>query len=439
MERTAYQKLLNWKENTPRRPLIVTGANHTGKTALLRRFGENCYRQAVSIDFRKNENARALFNRIADPRRLVSEMERQTGLRLEDGTLLIFDEVQACARALASLKYFPKEVPGLDIVCAGRLPVVSHMIASRLPRGSVDLLELQPLDFCEFLEATGREALAAPLRADDPAAAMPDSPLYEKALREYLFVGGLPDVVEAFAQRGDFAEVRRMQLAILQKEDELLEEDAPEALRARIRLIRRSMPAQLARKDNKFRYELVREGTRARDCEAALLWMREAGQVLLCPRLREPAAPIAEHADPRGFVLYLSDVGLLSCLLDLSPDAPVYGPGENAPAVQFAFGELARRGLSPGSWSARRATSAIDLIAEADGRIVPVDVRSGADPQAKSLRVFRERFAPKLAVRTSLSELSEEHGLLTLPLWAIRTLPSFLALRTEQGAAEPVR
>ncbi len=427
MERTAYQKLLDWKERTPRRPLIVTGANHTGKTALLRRFGENCYPQAVCIDFRKNEGARALFDRIADPRRLVSEMERQTGLRLETGTLLIFDEVQACARALASLKHFPKEVPGLDIVCAGRQPVISRMIESRLPRGSVDLLELQPLDFCEFLEATGREALAGPLRADDPAAAMPDSPLYEKALQEYLCVGGLPDVVEAFAAHGDLAEVRRMQRAILQKEDELLEEDAPEALRARIRRVRASLPAQLARKDDKFRYELVREGARARDFEAALDWMREAGQIRLCPRLKEPAAPIEEHADPRGFVLHLTDVGLMSCVLDLPVDAPVYGLGANAPAVRFAFGELARRGLALGCWSARRATSAIDLIAEADGRIVPVDVRSGADPQAKSLRVFRERFAPKLAVRTGLSELSEEDGLLTLPLWAVRTLPAFLA------------
>ena len=269
MYRIAMEKLLKWKESKRRKPLIIEGARQVGKTWLMKEFGRLYYTDTVYINFDSNSRMAELFASDLDTERLIMGLELYSGRKIDpDHTLLIFDEVQEVPRALSSLKYFYENAPEYHIVCAGSLLGIALHEGTSFPVGKVDFLKLFPLSFKEFLMAAGKERYAELLSKQDYPMITSFKQTYIDALKQYYFVGGMPEAVQSFAENKDFNEVREIQKRILAAYEQDFSKHAPNEIVPKIRMLWNSIPSQLARKNKKFVYGLVREGARAKDYDA---------------------------------------------------------------------------------------------------------------------------------------------------------------------------
>ncbi len=276
MYRIAMEKLLKWKESKRRKPLIIEGARQVGKTWLMKEFGRLYYTDTVYINFDSNSRMAELFASDLDTERLIMGLELYSGRKIDpDHTLLIFDEVQEVPRALSSLKYFYENAPEYHIVCAGSLLGIALHEGTSFPVGKVDFLKLYPLSFKEFLMATGKERFAELLNKQDYPMITSFKQTYIDALKQYYFVGGMPEAVQSFAENKDFNEVREIQKRILAAYEQDFSKHAPNEIVPKIRMLWNSIPSQLARENKKFVYGLVREGARAKDYETAILWLSD--------------------------------------------------------------------------------------------------------------------------------------------------------------------
>ncbi len=274
MYRIAMEKLLKWKESKRRKPLIIEGARQVGKTWLMKEFGKLYYTDTVYINFDSNSRMAELFASDLDTERLIMGLELYSGRKIDpDHTLLIFDEVQEVPRALSSLKYFYENAPEYHIVCAGSLLGIALHEGTSFPVGKVDFLKLFPLSFKEFLMAAGKERYAELLSKQDYPMITSFKQTYIDALKQYYFVGGMPEAVQSFAENKDFNEVREIQKRILAAYEQDFSKHAPNEIVPKIRMLWNSIPSQLARENKKFVYGLVREGARAKDYETAILWL----------------------------------------------------------------------------------------------------------------------------------------------------------------------
>ena len=280
MYRIAMEKLLKWKESKRRKPLIIEGARQVGKTWLMKEFGRLYYTDTVYINFDSNSRMAELFASDLDTERLIMGLELYSGRKIDpDHTLLIFDEVQEVPRALSSLKYFYENAPEYHIVCAGSLLGIALHEGTSFPVGKVDFLKLFPLSFKEFLMAAGKERYAELLSKQDYPMITSFKQTYIDALKQYYFVGGMPEAVQSFAENKDFNEVREIQKRILAAYEQDFSKHAPNEIVPKIRMLWNSIPPQLARENKKFVYGLVREGARAKDYETAILWLSDCGLV----------------------------------------------------------------------------------------------------------------------------------------------------------------
>ena len=280
MYRIAMEKLLKWKESKRRKPLIIEGARQVGKTWLMKEFGRLYYTDTVYINFDSNSRMAELFASDLDTERLIMGLELYSGRKIDpDHTLLIFDEVQEVPRALSSLKYFYENAPEYHIVCAGSLLGIALHEGTSFPVGKVDFLKLFPLSFKEFLMAAGKERYAELLSKQDYPMITSFKQTYIDALKQYYFVGGMPEAVQSFAENKDFNEVREIQKRILAAYEQDFSKHAPNEIVPKIRMLWNSIPSQLARENKKFVYGLVREGARAKDYETAILWLSDCGLV----------------------------------------------------------------------------------------------------------------------------------------------------------------
>ena len=280
MYRIAMEKLLKWKESKRRKPLIIEGARQVGKTWLMKEFGRLYYTDTVYINFDSNSRMAELFASDLDTERLIMGLELYSGRKIDsDHTLLVFDEVQEVPRALSSLKYFYENAPEYHIVCAGSLLGIALHEGTSFPVGKVDFLKLFPLSFKEFLMATGKERFAELLSKKDYPMITSFKQTYIDALKQYYFVGGMPEAVQSFAENKDFNEVREIQKRILAAYEQDFSKHAPNEIVPKIRMLWNSIPSQLARENKKFVYGLVREGARAKDYETAILWLSDCGLV----------------------------------------------------------------------------------------------------------------------------------------------------------------
>ena len=433
MFRHAMNDLIRWKQSSDRKPLIIRGARQVGKTWLMKEFGRLHYEQTVYINFENNGRMKTLFEGDLNPDRLISGIELVSGQKADpEKTLLIFDEVQEVPRALTSLKYFNEDAPEYQIVCAGSLLGIALHPGTSFPVGKVTYLDLYPLSFLEFLSAVEMERFAEVLLHADLSFASAFRQDYERALKEYYFTGGMPEVVRAFAQNRDFDEVREIQRRILASYEQDFSKHAPNEIVPRIRMLWNSIPGQLSRENKKFVYGLIREGARAREYEQALLWLSDCGLVHQLHRVSVPGIPLKIYEDLKAFKLYLADVGLLSCMAGLRKETILDGSGlfvefKGALTEQYVMQQLVltqRDGLF--YWSAEKGTAEVDFLMDWQGIPVPIEVKAETNLQAKSLKVFREKYQPKISVRTSLSDYKEEEWLLNLPLWAVDVLPELL-------------
>lgn len=276
MYRFAMETLYQWKENKYRKPLIIEGARQVGKTWLMKEFGQKAYKDTVYINFDSNSRMAELFSMDLNTERLILGLELYTGRKIDSNTtLLIFDEVQEVPKALSSLKYFCEDAPQYHIICAGSLLGLALHSGTSFPVGKVDFLKLYPLSFREFLMATGKERFAQLLDSNDFSMSTAFKHIYIDALKLYYFVGGMPEAVLHFSENNDFNQVRHIQQRILAAYEQDFSKHAPNEIVPRIRMLWNSIPSQLAKENKKFLYGLVREGGRAKDYEAAIMWLSD--------------------------------------------------------------------------------------------------------------------------------------------------------------------
>ena len=429
MERTAMQKLYRWKASKRRKPLIIEGARQVGKTWLMKEFGRRAYRDTVYLNFDSNSQMAELFASDLDPKRLILGVELYTGKKIDpEHTLLIFDEVQEVPRALSSLKYFQEEAPQYHIICAGSLLGIALHEGTSFPVGKVDFLSLYPLSFQEFLSATAGERFADLLDRKDYAMVTAFKQTYLDALKQYYFVGGMPEAVQSFADERDFQAVREIQTRILAAYEQDFSKHAPLEIVPKIRMVWNSIPSQLAKENKKFIYGLVREGARAKDYEAAILWLCDCGLVHKVSRVNAPGVPLKAYEDLKAFKLFLLDVGLLGCMTGLRARTLVEGSDlfvefKGALTEQYVCQQLKTiEDLGVYYYTNDRGSCEVDFVVDTGEDIVPVEVKAEVNLKAKSLKTYHEKFAPARSIRTSMADYKQEEWLLNLPLYAIETL-----------------
>lgn len=431
MYRMAMENLLAWKQSRRRKPLIIEGARQVGKTWLMKEFGRQAYGDTVYINFDSNARMAELFASDLDTKRLVLGLELYAGRKIDpENALLIFDEVQEVPRALAALKYFCEDAPQYHIVCAGSLLGIALHRGTSFLVGKVDFLKLYPLSFQEFLMAIGKKQFSELLDQQDFSMITSFRETYADALKQYYFVGGMPEAVESFAENQDFNEVRQIQKRILAAYEQDFSKHAPNEVVPRLRMLWNSIPAQLAKENKKFIYGLVREGARAKDYETALLWLSDCGLVHRVSRVNAPGIPLRAYEDMRAFKLFVLDVGLLGCMTGLHQRTLLDG---NALFVEFK-GALTEQyvcqqlktlaDLELCYYTNDRGSCEVDFVVDTGGRVMPLEVKAETNLRAKSLKTYREKFSPELAIRTSMADYRKEDGLVNLPLYAIGQIGS---------------
>lgn len=429
MYRIAIEKLYKWKNSKRRKPLIIEGARQVGKTWLMKEFGKQAYSDTVYINFDSNTRMADLFAVDLDTDRLILGLELYAGRKIDsDNTLLIFDEVQEVPKALASLKYFYENAPQYHIVCAGSLLGIALHQGTSFPVGKVDFLKLYPLSFSEFLMATGNERFAKLLKKQDFEMITNFKQTYIDALKQYYFVGGMPEAVQSFAESKDFNEVRTIQKRILAAYEQDFSKHAPNEIVPKIRMLWNSIPSQLARENKKFIYGLVREGSRAREYETAIMWLSDCGLVHKVSRVNAAGIPLKAYEDLKAFKLFIVDVGLLGCMTGLHQRTLLDGDDlfvefKGALTEQYVCQQLKTiEDLGIYYYTNDRGSCEIDFVIDTGEQIIPIEVKAETNLRAKSLKTYRERFEPELSVRTSMTDYKKEDWLLNLPLYAIEQI-----------------
>lgn len=429
MYRVAIAELYKWKESRHRKPLIIQGARQVGKTWLMKEFGCQAYADTVYINFDSNSRMAELFASDLDTDRLVMGIELYAGRKINpDSTLLIFDEIQEVPRALSSLKYFCENAPQYHIVCAGSLLGIALHEGTSFPVGKVDFLPLYPLSFKEFLMAVAGERFAGLLNYLDFQMIASFKQTYIDALKQYFFIGGMPEAVQSFVEERDFNAVRNIQKRILAAYEQDFSKHAPIEIVPKIRMIWNSIPSQLARENKKFVYGLVREGGRAKEYEAAIMWLCDCGLVHKVSRVNASGIPLKAYEDLKAFKLFMVDVGLLGCMTGLRQRTLLDGNAlftefKGALTEQYVCQQLKAVGdLTVFYYTNDRSSCEIDFVVDTGEQIVPIEVKAEINLKAKSLKTYREKFSPELSVRTSMADYKREDWLLNLPLYAVEEI-----------------
>lgn len=440
MYRSKLADLVAWKNSPDRKPLIIRGARQTGKTWLMREFGEKHYAKTVYINFEKSKRLAGLFADDFDIPRIIVALQAESGLIITSGdTLLIFDEIQEVPQAITALKYFHEDGAGYHVIAAGSLLGLAIHEGVSFPVGKVVLMDLSPMTFTEFLEAAGESALVEMLHSGDWKLITVFKSKYIERLRQYYFVGGMPEAVAQFARDQDFKKVREIQEQILDTYELDFSKHAPEDIIPRIRMLWNSVPSQLARENRKFIYGAVREGSRARDYEMALSWLIDCRQVHKVCRVSKPAMPLKAYEESNAFKLFLVDTGLLAAMGDLDARTlleghAVFSEFKGALTEQYVYQQLAdNEAFSVYYWSAERSSAEVDFILQYKNIIVPVEVKAEENLHSKSLRAFRDKFSPFVSVRSSMSDYRREEWLINLPLYALSEIGNVLDRQGSQG------
>lgn len=429
MERYKLNELIAWKNHPKRKPLIIRGARQVGKTWLIKEFGRTQYRQCVYINF---ENATALqdiFLYDFDIPRIIQTLQIYARMQITaEDTLIVFDEVQTVERGLTSLKYFYENAPQFHIIAAGSLLGMGLHSQISFPVGKVNFLDLRPLSFYEFLYAINEKQLADVLLQQDWQTVSIFHQKLVEYLKTYLYVGGMPEVVETYINTNNFEEVRQAQREILTAYEADFSKHAPVEIVPRIQMIWRSIPAQLAKENKKFVYGLIREGARAKDFELGIEWLCNCGLFLKSQRVSKPSIPLIAYQDASVFKLFLLDVGLLSAMsmLDihtLIEKDRIFTEFKGALTEQYVMQQLRLDSESYiGYWTNERSTAEVDFVIQQKGEIIPVEVKAETNIRARSFKLFCEKYHPTKAIRTSMLEYKQEDWMVNLPLYAIESI-----------------
>lgn len=429
MYRNAMNDLQRWKIKKDRKPLVIRGARQVGKTWLMKTFGETAYEKTVYVSFDNNRQMHDLFSSDMKIERLITGLELYSGHKITPAdTLLIFDEIQEAPKALTALKYFYENAPEYQILCAGSLLGVALHQGTSFPVGKVEFMDLYPLSFGEFMRAMGKEQFVTLLdeRSFDLATTFKQE--YIDLLKYYYYVGGMPEVVSRFAQNRDFNEARHIQQQILMAYEQDFSKHAPNEVIPKIRMLWNSIPSQLSKENKKFIYGLVKDGSRAKEFEMAMLWLVDCGLIHKIHNVTTPNLPLKAYEDLKAFKLFILDVGLLSCMVRLNQSVLLDGNElfkefKGALTEQYVLQQL--KTLSPLEayyWTNDRGSAELDFLIDTGQRIVPIEVKAETNLKAKSLKTYYDKYVPEISVRTAMADYKREEWLLNMPLWAIEVI-----------------
>ena len=426
MERSIYSSLKKWKDSPTRKPLILQGARQVGKTYILKEFGAREYSEVVYINCDDNNDMQNMFVDY-DVDRIIRSLSAISGISIKPSTtLLILDEIQEVERGLASLKYFCEKAPEYHVAVAGSLLGITLHEGTSFPVGKVDMLYMYPMDFEEFLLAMGKEQLVELLRSNSWAALTPLRGMLTELLRQYYFVGGMPEAVKTYVERGDIWEVRSIHSKIIDAYRNDMSKHVPKQQVQRINMVWNSIPSQLARDNKKFIYGALRKGARANDFEIAIQWLVDSGLVHKVHRISKPVVPLKFYEDMASFKLFLLDCGLLGALSETPPEQILIGDNVFE-EYKGAFTEnyvLQQLKSLPRTfvyyYSNDNSTLEIDFVVQHEAHVIPIEVKAEENLRAKSLRQFVTDTPGLHGVRFSMSDYREQDWLTNVPLWAVR-------------------
>ena len=430
MKRDIYPRLAAWKLSPRRKPLILDGARQVGKTYALKHFGRTSYEKMAYFNFEKDEKLAGYFNETLEPRQLIKMLALHLNVVIEPkNTLIIFDEVQECPKALNSLKYYSQEANDYHLVGAGSLLGIKTAQEKGFPVGKVNFLQLYPLNFFEFLSATNQEELRDFLEKIEAFEPLPD-PLHEKLiqqLRTYFFLGGMPEAVAEYIKNDSLQIAREVQLEILNAYARDFTKHAPLNEVMNITLVWEQIHRQLAKENKKFIFAAIRKSARGRDYEEAIQWLSDAGLIYKSFKVETPNFPLSAYADHQAFKIFLVDVGLLGAQSHLSPQVLLEGHElftefkgaltENFVAQEFIASQ--HNGLY--YWTSS-GTAEVDFLLESDNKISPLEVKAGNSHKKKSLRVFGEKYSSPILNRATLMNLKQDGIICNYPLYLISRL-----------------
>lgn len=431
MYRYAINDLIAWKNSPNHMPLIIKGARQVGKTWLMQEFGKTQYEKVAYISFDSNPRLDTLFKKDFNIKRLIDGLNIEVGFNITPkDTLIIFDEIQENPLALTSLKYFCENAPEYDIVAAGSLLGVAHHKGTGFPVGKVEYLNLYPLSFKEFLLAMNENQILEIIDKNDFELQKVFKDRIIDLLRRYCYVGGMPKAVLSFSQEQDYNLVRKIQRNILNDYESDFSKHIPLEQVERTRLLWNAIPSQLVKENKKCVYGKIKQGARAKDFEIALNWLIDSGLVHKVSRVTEPNIPLKAYEDVSAYKLFLLDVGLLGAMNDLDSRSllendELFKNYNGSITEQYVLQEFKTIGDLPiFYWASNKAE--LDFLIQYQNNIIPVEVKATINLQAKSLKSFRQKYEPKISIRSSLADYEENTGLFNIPLYDIENIKEII-------------
>ena len=421
--------LFQWKNKDNRKPLIIMGARQVGKTWLMKEFGRTNYDKVAYISFYNNKRMDEVFQNDFDVKRIIMNLNIEAGVTITPGdTLIILDEIQDSPKVLESLKYFCEEAPQYHVVAAGSLLGVTIHEGVSYPVGKVDLLDLYPLNFREFLYAMEEQGLADALETKDYTLIDNFSDKYLFWLKNYYYTGGMPAVVDAFRMHRDYAEVRQIQNDIVRQYEGDFGKHIDTHTLPRIRLVWDSVPMQLAKENKKFFFGQIKKGARSSEYELAIQWLVDCGLVYKVNRVNEPNMPLKAYKSMNAYKLFLLDVGLLGALSELEAESILDGNDifvefKGALTEQYVLQQLiSDTRYTPYYFGTEKATFEQDFLVQRGKDIVPIEVKAGDNIRSQSLKAYCDKYHPNKAVRFSTLKYIDQGWMENIPLYAVCNL-----------------
>lgn len=424
MRRTLYDKLLQWKSNPNRKPLILNGARQVGKTYLLLEFGRKEYDKVAFFSLDRDNMAASVFEQGGKVKDILISLSAISNVNITPSdTLIILDEIQDCPKALESLKYFCEDAPDYHVVVAGSLLGLSLHDDVSYPVGKVEELRLFPMTYIEFLQAIGNDRLAETLTSGNWVVINMIAGEYSRLLRQYYYVGGMPAAVLAFVEQKGLQTVRKIQNQIIRDYRRDFSKHAPANEVPRINMVWDSIPAQLAKENKKFVYGAVKKSARAADFELAIQWLIDAGLVYKVTRTDSVRMPLKFYEDLNAFKLFVLDVGLMGAMVDTSAEAvivsgTVFSEYKGAFSELYVLTQLVTLGIPIYYHSVDKSTIELDFIVQFDGRVWPVEVKAETNVKAKSMRTFISNNPELMGIRISMLPYQRQDWLVNIPLYA---------------------
>lgn len=429
MYRSAIKKLKEWKNKEDRKPMILMGARQVGKTWIMKEFGKNEYAKVAYISFYNNERMNDVFDMDFDIDRIIMNLNIESGVSITpNDTLIILDEIQNAPKALESLKYFCEDANEYHVIAAGSLLGVAVHENVSFPVGKVDMLDLYPFSFREFLLAMDEKSLVMALDSKDFSIIDNFSDKFLFWLKNYYYIGGMPAVVDSFRRNKDYVKTRQIQKDILRQYEQDFGKHVDAKNLPRIRMVWQSIPIQLAKENKKFFFGQIKKGARSSNFEIAIQWLMDSGLIYKVNRVNEPHMPLKAYINMSAYKLFILDIGLLGALSDL-PAKTILEKDEIFVEFKGAFTEqyvlqqlICDTQYTPYYYGTDKSTFEQDFMIQMEDRIVPIEVKAEGNVYSQSLKAYCEKYHPKKAVRFSTLKYVDQGWMVNIPLYAISTL-----------------